>query len=277
MSEWIKARIDLHRDPMVVRQAAALGRTAYEIAFAWIVLWGWARSHTADGFVRDVDQSTVDAITGIPSFATSAGRWMVFSDEGVTFPNWEKHNSKGARERDLATIRQRAARQSGSGEETNEPHDPVTHDPVTLNRDNTVTRAEQSRVEQSRAEKTKQNKAKLCSAQDLPSADDRTAPLSQAFSTNDAYARLVAAGIQKAEAVGMVASAVTTHPQDGLARLIKGASQLVARQAKGRPVGSPRQYVLVAGELAKSAKVKTAEALATVRKQAEAARGGAAC
>lgn len=261
MSEWIKARITLHQDPIVVKQAAALGRTAYEIAYAWIVVWGWARSHTADGFVRDVDQTTVDAVVGIPGFATSAGRWMEFSPQGVTFPKWEEHNSKGARERAQANVRQQAARQSGPDDDTTEVSNPC-HAHVTLDRDKSVTRAEQSRAEQSRItkDKTKQSKAQASPRSDLPSAEDCSAPLRQAFTPNDALSRLLGAGIDRVEAEGMVASAVTSHPQDGLARLIKGVSQLAARQGKGRPVASPKQYVLVAGELAKSAKVKHAEA-----------------
>jgi hypothetical protein len=145
MSEWIKARITLHQDPIVVKQAAALGRTTYEIAYAWIVVWGWARGHTADGFVRDVDQTTIDAIAGIPAFAQHAGRWMEFASEGVTFPYWDRHNSNGARERAQANERKAASRTSRHGDVTLVSRSCPEN--VTVERDKNGTRREEKRRE----------------------------------------------------------------------------------------------------------------------------------
>jgi hypothetical protein len=145
MSEWIKARTNLHQDPIVVKQAAALGRTAYEIAYAWLVVWGWARTHTADGFVSDVDHATIDAIAGIPGFAQHAGRWLEFASEGVTFPCWDRHNSNGARERAQTNERKAASRTSRHGDVTLVSRSCPEN--VTVERDKNGTRREEKRKE----------------------------------------------------------------------------------------------------------------------------------
>jgi hypothetical protein len=139
MQEWIKARTDLHKDPVVVNQAAALKRSAREIAYTWLIVWAWARTHTADGFISDVTHATIDAIAELDGFAQHAGRWLEFGHEGVTFPHWDRHNSNGARERAQTTARQEKNRRAVTLPSRS------CHDSVTVERDASVTRQDKKR------------------------------------------------------------------------------------------------------------------------------------
>lgn len=144
MAEWIKARTDLDVDPVVIAQADALGLPLPVVAWAWIKFWGWAREHTTDGRLEGVTPGAIDRVTGVTNFANTAGKWIVFDATGCTCPDWEKHNSNGARERFEDANRQRKYRQDKKKRERDKCHTPVTQ--VC---DKSVTRREEKRTEES--------------------------------------------------------------------------------------------------------------------------------
>jgi hypothetical protein len=144
MAEWIKARTDLDVDPVVIAQADALGLPLPVVAWAWIKFWGWAREHTSDGRLEGVTHGAIDRVTGVTDFARTAGKWIVFDATGCTCPDWEKHNSNGARERFENSLRQRKSRQRKKKGKRD-----ICHENVTEQRDISVTRREEKRREES--------------------------------------------------------------------------------------------------------------------------------
>jgi hypothetical protein len=136
--------MDLGDDPAVISMAELLDRSEDELVGKLHRLWSWADRHATDGFAKAITARWVDKFTGVAGFgdAMSAAGWLIFKDEGVTFPNFDKHNGKSAKTRCNATTRQRESRK---------PCDKsVTHvtDPSRQDRDKSVTREEERREEE---------------------------------------------------------------------------------------------------------------------------------
>lgn len=153
-------------------------------------------------------------------------------------------------------------------------------------------RTEQNRAEQNYSVITKQSiipPARLVdSTQQAPlrsekdSKDIRPAPLCS-DNANDAWtwgqvrASLASVGIDSVSVEALIAKTQQSKPNGNWkAMLMQGAAQAKQAIDRKRSIGSVAQYVLVAGGIVDSAKVKAAKAHANVRRQAEQARGGAA-
>jgi hypothetical protein len=110
--DWIKYRTNLTDAPEVIRMAAQLHADAYAITGRLMKLWSWATDHTADGHVVGVTRDWVDCHVHMSGFASAmiAAGWLVESETGLSFPNWDRHLSDGAKSRALATERKRASR-----------------------------------------------------------------------------------------------------------------------------------------------------------------------
>lgn len=132
---WIKAMKDLHEDAVIMAQAAKLNMDERLLAYIWIDLWHWAGEQTADGFIAGITPDMIDRRTRVPGFAASAGKWLTFTDAGITFYKWDTHNSESAKKRALAAERQSRSR-----------HADVTH-MSRSERDESVTREEKIREE----------------------------------------------------------------------------------------------------------------------------------
>ena len=132
---WIKAMKDLHEDAVIMAQAAKLNMDERLLAYIWIDMWHWAGEQTADGFIAAITPDMIDRRTRVPGFAASAGKWLTFTDTGVTFYKWDTHNSESAKKRVLAAERQSRSR-----------HADVT-DMSRSERDKSVTREEKRREE----------------------------------------------------------------------------------------------------------------------------------
>lgn len=110
--DWLKVRLNLPRDPIVVAMAADTGRTVADIVGAWVCLWCLAHEHTTDGVLRGFDAGAIDHHVGVPGFALAGERrgWLTLTEAGVVFARWDKHNSPAVRKRLLNTERQRRRR-----------------------------------------------------------------------------------------------------------------------------------------------------------------------
>lgn len=110
--DWIKS----YRASLIGSRSLRMGRSlslhpacAHGLALA---VWHWAETQTVDGFVQGIQPEDIDQAIGFPGLAQSMVDvgWLVFSDEGVTLPEWEKHNGDGAKQRLLNSRRQQAYR-----------------------------------------------------------------------------------------------------------------------------------------------------------------------
>jgi len=99
--DWIKMRTDLRDDPAVIAMADALNLDPDLIVGKLHRLWSWATTQLRDGNAVGVTDLWIDryiSVTGFAQHMQEVG-WLVVEKSGITFPNWESHLSKGAKNR----------------------------------------------------------------------------------------------------------------------------------------------------------------------------------
>lgn len=110
--DWIKMRVDLADDPAVIGMSSYLKMDEYEIIGRLHKLWSWADKHSASGFVPHITQKWIDKYLEKPGFSSQmiVVGWIYFDNNGVTFPNFDRHNGKSAKSRAENTERARLSR-----------------------------------------------------------------------------------------------------------------------------------------------------------------------
>ena len=131
-------RVDLAEDPAVIAMAAQLQVHETHVVGMLHKAWAWADAQVShNGHAKNVTLSWLDRYIGATGFAQAmidAG-WLV-EENGLKFPNFDRHNSDSAKKRASSTERKRAER--------------FRHANVTamshLKRDKSVTREEKRRI-----------------------------------------------------------------------------------------------------------------------------------
>jgi len=105
--DWIKMREDLPEDPAVIAIAAATGLDEYGVVGRLHKFWTWTGRHTLDGNARGVTVSWIDRYLHAEGFAAAmiAAGWLVETPDGVSQPNFERHNGQAAKQRALTSKR----------------------------------------------------------------------------------------------------------------------------------------------------------------------------
>lgn len=110
--DWIKMRTALANDPAVIAIALDLDKSEFEIVGMLHHLWSWADSQSQDGHIKRVTEKWIDRYVHQSGFAKSmsdAG-WLILENDGITFPNFDRHNGESAKKRAEAAERQRISR-----------------------------------------------------------------------------------------------------------------------------------------------------------------------
>lgn len=143
--DWIKMRVSLADDPAVILIADRLGLDEFSVVGRLQHLWSWADSQSRDGHAAGVTQKWIDRYLRCDGFAgamVEAG-WLVITDQGISFPNFERHNGATAKARGLAANRQQKKRGA-----VTPPVTPESPNPSRSERDKGVTREEKRREEE---------------------------------------------------------------------------------------------------------------------------------
>lgn len=117
--DWIKMRVSLATDPAVIGIAARLDCTEFEVVGMLHHLWSWADTQSRDGHATGVTEKWIDRYVQRDKFAQamqSVG-WLVITEDGVEFPNFDRHNGETAKTRALASNRQKKRRANVTGYE----------------------------------------------------------------------------------------------------------------------------------------------------------------
>ena len=126
--DWIKMRCDLAEDPAVIRIAEELSLDEDTVVGKLHRLWSWADRQSRDGHAYGVTARWVDKHLACDGFAVALQGvgWMVVDDQGVSLPNFDRHNGEPAKARALGTRRkqkQRATVPPGTGQVSREERD----------------------------------------------------------------------------------------------------------------------------------------------------------
>lgn len=111
-SDWIKMRCDLGDDPAVIGIAASLGISEFEVVGRLHCLWSWADRHTTDGVVAGATGAWIDRRVG-QGFAAAmeAAGWLSRNCGVISFPGFDRHNGRTAKERAEDARRKRGQRE----------------------------------------------------------------------------------------------------------------------------------------------------------------------
>lgn len=110
--DWIKMRTALAHDPAVIAIALDLDKSEFEIVGMLHHLWSWADSQSQDGHIKRVTEKWIDRYVHHQGFAKamSDAGWLVIENDGITFPNFDRHNGDSAKRRAEAAERKRISR-----------------------------------------------------------------------------------------------------------------------------------------------------------------------
>lgn len=105
--DWIKMRCDLADDPAVIGIAAATGFDEFAVVGRLHRLWSWADCQLTDGNARSVTLEWVDRYLAATGFgAAMVGVcWLRVVEDGLEFPNFDRHNLKTGKQRALTANR----------------------------------------------------------------------------------------------------------------------------------------------------------------------------
>lgn len=113
-AEWMKFEDGLPSKREVLAIARATKLHPERVACKLMAVWAWARSNSVDGRVEDVQASDVDMSAGHDGFGAAMVKagWLVETMNGIFFPNWDRHNSNGAKARAVDARRTELRRNS---------------------------------------------------------------------------------------------------------------------------------------------------------------------
>lgn len=123
--DWLKITHELPSKPEVLALSGQLGITRWEVVGRLHALWTWLDQHTEKGHAPNVTATTLcDSLFGDElgrQFADALQEvgWLAEDDSGVWAPNFDRHISKTAKNRALASQRKQRSRTShGEGHDT---------------------------------------------------------------------------------------------------------------------------------------------------------------
>jgi uncharacterized phage protein (TIGR02220 family) len=106
--DWIKVESVTPDKPEVSRLAEILGISVDEVVGKLLRLWIWVDQQSLNGHAMRVTLSTLSSRCGHAGFADALREvgWLEGQDMALTFPNFDRHNGKTAKNRALAKERQ---------------------------------------------------------------------------------------------------------------------------------------------------------------------------
>jgi hypothetical protein len=113
---WIKMRVDLITAPKIIAIASACKCHPLHAVGGCFALWSLADTHTTDGNLPGYSADWLNAHVGINGFAAACVRvgWLVVTDDGLTVPRFDEHNSESAKARAQTALRVARKRAAGS-------------------------------------------------------------------------------------------------------------------------------------------------------------------
>lgn len=126
MADWIKVEITSSQKIEVLTMADILDIDEHMVFGKLVILWCWADANTVDGHADNVTKRMIDRVVSHKGFADSMidsrVGWLKEDDNGgVFFPNFDRHNGKGAKKR-ATDARRKALHRAGVTGSSEECH-----------------------------------------------------------------------------------------------------------------------------------------------------------
>lgn len=116
---WIKVETHLLDKLEVFELSELLEISVKEAAINCIILWAWFDDNSTDGIVKSKSSKLIDRIcccSGFTAGMIEVG-WLLSEGDYLKIPNYDRHNSKSAKNRALGAKRNAKYKQSKSENE----------------------------------------------------------------------------------------------------------------------------------------------------------------
>lgn len=116
--DWLKMECSTPEKPEVLAVTAKLGWEDPDLTVGKLFrMWRWFDQHTVDGNAAGVTPALLDRILGVTGFALAASvaGWLLVTEQGLTLPNFDRHNGSTAKQRALTAKRVHKHKGSGKG------------------------------------------------------------------------------------------------------------------------------------------------------------------
>jgi hypothetical protein len=106
--DWLKFEINTPEKREVLAMSVELGYEDPDLTVGKLLrVWRWFDQHTVNGNALNVTPALFDrliSVKGITQAMVNVG-WLIVNSDGLTLPNFERHNGKTAKARVLTAVR----------------------------------------------------------------------------------------------------------------------------------------------------------------------------
>jgi hypothetical protein len=118
-NDWIKVRFDLLDDPAVIEMSSILDMEDFAVIGRLVKIWTWADKHTISGNAMSVTEKFLNRYVCCEMFTNALRKvgWLSGEDGALSFPNFDRHNGKTAKNRAQTNLRVAQHREKQNGNE----------------------------------------------------------------------------------------------------------------------------------------------------------------
>jgi hypothetical protein len=111
---WIKVRINIHNQPEVLGIARACSLGVDTVVGKLFRMWAWFDEMSVSGHVSYGTNVWLDSFVGHEGFSEACVKvgWLESSSDGLTMPNFDRHNGESSKKRLTDAARKRKSRSS---------------------------------------------------------------------------------------------------------------------------------------------------------------------
>lgn len=106
--EWLKFDASTPDKPEVLAITVAMGWDDPDLTVGKLLrVWRWFDQQTIDGNAVGVTAALLDRLLGVSGLCAAMAKvgWLLITDEGLSLPNFDRHNGKTAKDRALTAKR----------------------------------------------------------------------------------------------------------------------------------------------------------------------------
>lgn len=106
--DWLKMEVSTPEKPEVLAITVKMGWDDPDLTVGKLFrLWRWFDQHTVEGNAASVTSALLDRIVGVTGFSNAVASvgWLIVTDDGITLPNFDRHNGATAKSRGLTAKR----------------------------------------------------------------------------------------------------------------------------------------------------------------------------